>query len=216
MPRIEKSDFPPVARSYDLRIVLCNGVYRSPEPLQCLGTPATECLHRERNQASSRKSPSRIPAVLTLGSSSSGGAIRVCCSMEPGAPLRMRDHHVAIDERIGGRAAEPVVEPGLIQHKLPLRVRPSSGPRRLVHFSCADVPRRAADPREDVSQRVVSADDEATHAAGEGVKPVSVELLQTLPPCGSRSILRNSIAAPLVPAPTTVPPKTKRNTEPET
>ena len=147
MPRIEKSDFPPVARCCDLRIALCDGVYSSPEPVQCLGTPATECFHRERNQASSRKSPSRIPAVLTLGSSSSGGAIRVCCSMEPGAPLRVRHHHVAIDERIGGRTAEPVVEPGLLNPlNLPSSVRPGPGPRRLIHLGRTDKARRAANP----------------------------------------------------------------------
>ena len=177
MPRIEKSDFPPVARCCGLRIALCDGVNRSSEPLQCLGAPATECFHRERNQASSRKSPSRIPAVLTLGSTSSGCAIRVSCSMEPGAPFRMRNDDVAVDERIRGWAAEPVVEPGLLHLNLAVRVRPGPGPRRLKHLCCADVPSRAADPGEDVSQSVVPADHEAANAAGEGVKSVGVELL---------------------------------------
>ena len=177
MPRIEKSDFPPVARSYDLRIVLCNGVYRSPEPLQCLGAPATECSSSERNQASPWKSPSRITTVLTFGSPCSSCAIRVSCSMEPGAPLRMRHYDVAVDERIGGWAAEPVVEPGLLNLNLAVRVRPGPGPRRLKDLCCADVPSRAADPGKDVSQSVVPADHEAAYAAGEGVKSVGVELL---------------------------------------
>ncbi len=36
VPRVQKSNFPPPARCCDLRIALCDGVHRSPEPLQCL------------------------------------------------------------------------------------------------------------------------------------------------------------------------------------
>ena len=160
-----------------LRISLSHSIRRSTKPLHGLSSPTTESLDGERNQASSRKSPSRIPAVLTLGSTSSGCAIRVSCSMEPGAPFRMRNDDVAVDERIRGWAAEPVVEPGLLHLNLAVRVRPGPGPRRLKHLCCADVPSRAADPGKDVSQSVVPADHEATYAAGEGVKSVGVELL---------------------------------------
>ena len=103
----------------------------------------------------------------------------------------MRDHDVSVDQGVVRRAIEAAIQPGLLDFQLAVVFGPGPGPRRLIHLSSAGVPGRATDPREDVSKRVVPADDEAADAAGEGVKPVSVELLQALSPCRSRSILLN-------------------------
>ena len=216
VPCIQKSNFPPVARRCDLRIALCDGVNRSSEPLQCLGAPATECFSSERNQASSWKSPSRITTVLTFGSPCSSCAIRVSCSMEPGAPLRMRHYDVAVDERIGRWTAKSVVQTRLLHLKLPLSVCPASGPRRLEDLSRADEPSCAADPREDIPQGVVPADHEAAHATGERVKPVGIERFGALAASRARCHLLRRISAPLVATPARLISETEGNAKTET
>ena len=215
MPRIEKSDFPPVARSCDLRIALCNGVYSSPEPLQCLGTPATECLHREWNQASSRKKPSGVTAVLAVSSSCSRCAIRVGCSMEPRAPLGVGHDDVSVDQRIGGRTAEPVIEASLFDLNFALRICPRSGPRRLENLRRAVVSSSTADPRESVPQRMVAPDNKPPDAASEGVKAVGIELLRALAASRAGCIHLDRVPAPLVSASAVLPPETQRDAEPE-
>ena len=107
-----------MARRCDLRIALCNGVNCTPEPLQSLGTPTTECLDRKGDQATSRKKPSGVSAVLAVCSPCSRSAIDVGCSMEPRAPLGMRDDNVSVDQGIGGWTAEPVIEAGLFHLNL--------------------------------------------------------------------------------------------------
>jgi hypothetical protein len=169
-----------MARRCDLRIALCNGVNCTPEPLQSLGTPTTECLDRKGDQTTSGKKPSGIAAVLAVRSPRRRCTIRVCCSMEPRAPLGMRHHDVSVDERIGGRTAEPVIEAGLLKLNLALRVCPDPCPRRLENLRRAVVSGSTADPCEDVPQTVVPPDDEPPDAANEGMKAVRVKLLRAL------------------------------------
>ena len=127
----------------------------------------------------------------------------------------MCHHDVSVDERIGGRTAEPVIEAGLLELNLALRVGPAPCPRRLENFRRAVEPGSTADPREDVPQTVVPPDDEPPDAASEGMKAVRVKLLRALAAYCAGCIHFDRIPAPLVSAPAVLPPKTQRNAEPE-
>ena len=215
MPRVQKSNFPPVTRRSNLRIALCNGVDRTPEPIQSLSPPTTECLDGKGDQTTSRKKPSGISAVLADCSPCCRCAIGVGCSMEPRAPLGMRDDNVSVDQGIGGWTAEPVIEAGLFHLNLASRVCPRPCPRRLENLRRAVVSSSTADPRESVPQRVVAPDNKPPDAASEGVKAVGIELLRALAASRAGCIHLDRVPAPLVSASAILPPETQRDAEPE-
>ena len=97
VPGIQECNFAPMARRFDLRIAFCNGVNSTPEPLQCLRTPAPESFDREWDQPTSRKEPSGVAAVLPVRSPGRSCTIGVCANMEPSAALRVCDADVPVD-----------------------------------------------------------------------------------------------------------------------
>ena len=80
------------------RVHLGNSINRRPKPLHGLGSPTPEGLNGERDQATSREKPSRIPSVLPVRSPGSRSSISVGCGVEPGAALWVRHHNVAVHE----------------------------------------------------------------------------------------------------------------------
>ena len=136
--------------------------------------------------------------------------------MQPSAPLRVRHNNIAIDQRVGRRAAEAIVQTGLLHLKLTLRVYASSSPRRLQHFRRGSVASSTADPSVDVPQGVVPADDQAPNAASECVKTVGVQRLGTLTSSGCRNCFLCRITAPLVSALSPLIPEAQRDTKAET
>ena len=154
--------------------------------------------------------------MLSVSSPRGRGAIRVSRCMEPGAPFRVCHHDVAVDQRVGGRTAEAIVQTGLLHLKLTLRVYASSSPRRLQHFRRGSVASSTADPSVDVPQGVVPADDQAPNAASECVKTVGVQRLGTLTSSGRRNCFLSRITAPLVPALSPLIPEAQRDTKAQT
>ena len=82
-----------------------------------------------------------------------------------------------------------------------LRVDPGPGPSRPVDVGGADVASRAPDPREDIANCVVPANDESTHAARRGMEAISIQRFLTLPSRRSLRFLLERVSGALVAAP---------------
>ena len=204
-----------MARRGHLGLNLSNSVDCSPKPIQCLSTPTAERFDGEGDQTPPWKRPSGVTAVFPLSRPRRRRAVRVSSSPEVRAALRVGYHDVPVHEGVGGPTSEAVVKPGLLDLGLPLGVDAGPCPRRLEYFGGASVPGRPPDPSENVPERVVPTDDEAADTAGEGMKPIGVELLGALPPRGFRWLCLSRVAAPLVPAPVAPTPEAQGDPQPE-
>ena len=109
VPGIQQSNFSPVLPASNLRILLGDGITRSPQEIQRLLAPTPEGLDGEWDETPSWQYPSWIPPMFAFSSPCSSSAVLVGSRMLPSADLRMSDNDVAVDERIRRRALEAVV-----------------------------------------------------------------------------------------------------------
>ena len=109
VPGIQQSNFSPVPPASNLRILLGDGINRSPQEIQRLLAPTPEGLDGEWDETPSWQGPSWIPPMLIFSSPCGGRTVLVGSRMQPGAALRMSDNDVAVDERIRRGALEAVV-----------------------------------------------------------------------------------------------------------
>ena len=126
----------------------------------------------------------------------------------------MRYDHIPVDQRVGGQAREAVVEPRLLHLQFAPGVGPGPRPSRLVHFRRGNVAGLPPDPSEQVSEAVVSADDQTADQASQGVETVSVEELGALPALAPHRLLFRRVPAPLVAAPVRASPEVQRDPQP--
>ena len=127
----------------------------------------------------------------------------------------MGDDDVPVDQGIRRGTRETAIETGLLEHHFSLLAGPPTGPGRLEDFGCRDVPSSPPNPREDVPEGVVPADDQTSDSTGEGMETIGVELFQALPAGRARGFLLPRPSAALVPAAVVLPPKAERDAEPE-
>ena len=85
--------------------------------------------------------------ICSLGG---GSAVFVGGRVKASAALRMRDHHVPIDQGVRRRALEAVVKTRLIKLEIPIGVGASASPSRLVDFGPHGVAGLLPDPSEGI------------------------------------------------------------------
>ena len=163
----EKSDWAPGAEKRQLRrpLTRTRSLSRTAKEVQRLRAPTTECLDGEGDKAAPRKREGRVTGVFALGRPMCRKAVPIGCSGKIGGSLRVRDHHIPVNQRVLGRASEAVVEPRMLDLYLPPGVGPRTCPGRPIHLRGGKVSGLSPDGRQEVPNAVVAADDEAAHQA---------------------------------------------------
>ena len=137
--------------SGDLRIPLGDRVNCVAKPPRGLGPPAAKGLDGKRDQAPTREKGCRVAAVLAVSRAGGRRPVRIRSHVEPGAPFRMSDHHVPVDQRVRRRSSKAAIQPGLFNLHFSLRGDPGPGPSRLADCGGADVAGSVPDPSDDIA-----------------------------------------------------------------
>ena len=103
----------------------------------------------------------------------------------------------------------------MLELDFPLRIGAPPGPSRLVHLGGTHVAGRTPDPRENVPECVVPANDESPNPAREGVKTVAIKLLRALSTRPDRLLCLSRVTTALVSAPVAAPPEAQGDPQPE-
>ena len=109
VPGIQQANLSPMPPASNLRILLGDGINRSPQEIQSLLAPTPEGLDGERDETPSWQGPGWIPPMLAFSSPCGGRTVLVGSRMQPSAALGVGDDHVTVDERVRGGALEAVV-----------------------------------------------------------------------------------------------------------